>query len=45
MGMKLLEKCQGTPALSHMLNGLFCKFDKAIGDHPYLYKLDMVGDW
>lgn len=32
-------------AVLDMLNGLFRKFDEAIGDHPFLYKLDMVGDW
>lgn len=32
-------------AVLDMLNGLFRKFDKAISDHPHLYKLDMVGDW
>lgn len=32
-------------AVLDMLNGLFHKFDKAISDHPHLYKLDMVGDW
>lgn len=29
----------------HMLNSLVRKFDELIAESPFLYKLDLIGDW